>query len=141
MTLVVGAAAAFPHAARAQPKTLRVGAVSGQPRSVGFWQAFEQRMNELGYQDGKNFSFELLQAPTSEAFASGYMQILANKPDIVIASGPEIALKTALAATRSLPIVMVAIDDDPFAKGYVISLARHPPVTLPVFTFSRSISW
>src|SRR5262249_59993373 len=52
-------------------------------------------------------------------------QLLAGKPDIIIASGTEIALKTVLAATRSLPIVMVAIDYDPFAKGYVTSLA-HP---------------
>src|SRR5262249_35661317 len=51
-------------------------------------------------------------------------QLLAGKPDIIIASGTEIALKTALSATRSLPIVMVAIDYDPFAKGYVTSLAR-----------------
>jgi putative ABC transport system substrate-binding protein len=97
-------------------------------------------MAELGYQDGKNFTFELLQAPTFEALASGYPQILANKPDIVIASGTEIALKTPLAATQALPIVMVAVDYDPFAKGYVTSLAR-PPAMLLASTFSRSISW
>jgi putative ABC transport system substrate-binding protein len=124
MTFVVGAAVALPFATRAQPKMLRVGSVSGQPRSERFWQGFEQRMAELGYQDGRNFAFEHLQAPTPKAFASGYEQLLANKPDIVIASGPEIALKTALAATQSTPIVMVAVDYDPFAKGYVTSLAR-----------------
>jgi putative ABC transport system substrate-binding protein len=122
--LVAGATAAWPLAARPESKVLRVASVSGQPRSVGFWQAFEQRMVELGYQDGKNFAFELFQAPTIEAFASGYGQIVAGKPDILIASGTEIALKAALAATQSLPIVMVAIDYDPFAKGYVTSLAR-----------------
>src|SRR5262245_34177493 len=104
---------------------LRVGSVSGQPRSVGFWRAFEQRMAELGWEDGKNFAFDHLRAETVEEFASGYGQLLAGKPDIIIASGTEIALKTVLAATRSLPIVMVAIDYDPFAKGYVTSLA-HP---------------
>jgi putative tryptophan/tyrosine transport system substrate-binding protein len=124
MTFVVGAAVALPFATRAQPKMLRVGSVSGQPRSERFWQGFEQRMAELGYQNGKNFAFEHLQAATPEAFASGYEQLLANKPDIVIASGPEIALETVLAKTRSLPIVMVAVDYDPFAKGYVTSLAR-----------------
>jgi putative ABC transport system substrate-binding protein len=34
-------------------------------------------------------------------------------------------LKSAIAATSKLPIVMVAIDYDPFALGYVTSLA-HP---------------
>jgi hypothetical protein len=38
-------------AAHAQLKTLRVGAVSSQPRSAGFWQAFEKRLAELGYED------------------------------------------------------------------------------------------
>ncbi|WP_027575682.1 ABC transporter substrate-binding protein [Bradyrhizobium sp. WSM1743] len=122
---VVGAAAVgWPSATRAQSRILRVGSVSGQPRSERFWQGFEQRMAELGYQDGKNFAFDHVQARTAEAFASGYEQLLANKPDIVIASGTEIALKTALATTRSLPIVMVAVDYDPLAKGYVTSLAR-----------------
>jgi putative tryptophan/tyrosine transport system substrate-binding protein len=72
MTFVFGAAAALPFATCAQPKMLRVGSVSGQPRSEGFWQGFEQRMAELGYQDGKNFAFDHLQARTAEAFASGY---------------------------------------------------------------------
>ena len=81
-------------------------------------------MAELGWQDGKNFTFDLLRAPTIEAFTSGSEQLVAGKPDIVIASGPEIALKPALAATQTIPIVMVAIDHDSFAKGYVTSLAR-----------------
>jgi hypothetical protein len=59
-----GAAVAWPLAARAEPKTLRVGAVSSQLRSAGFWQAFEKRMAELGYGDGTNFAFEFLQAPS-----------------------------------------------------------------------------
>jgi hypothetical protein len=49
MTLIGGAAAALPVATGAQLKMLRVVSVSGQPRSVGFWQTFEQRMAELGY--------------------------------------------------------------------------------------------
>ena len=41
-----------------------------------------------------------------------------------MATGPESALKSALAVTRTLPIVMIAIDYDPFARGYVTNLAR-----------------
>jgi len=43
---------------------------------------------------------------------------------ILMAAGTEIALKSALAATDTLPIVMLAIDYDPIALGYVTSLAR-----------------
>jgi len=35
--------------------------------------------------------------------------LAAREPDIILATGPEIALKSALAATRTLPIVMIAI--------------------------------
>jgi putative ABC transport system substrate-binding protein len=45
-------------------------------------------------------------------------------PDVILATGPEIGLRSALAVTRTLPIVMIAIDYDPLARGYVTSLAR-----------------
>jgi ABC-type uncharacterized transport system substrate-binding protein len=38
--------------------------------------------------------------------------------------GPEIALQAAIAASRTIPIVMWAINSDPIARGYVKSLAR-----------------
>src|SRR5215475_3176156 len=58
-----GGAAAWPLAARAQQSAmLRVGVVSGQPKSASFHAAFEQRIAELGYHRGKNFAFEFLQA-------------------------------------------------------------------------------
>jgi hypothetical protein len=61
ITLLGGVAAAWPLAAWAQQPTkiLRVGTVAGTPKSSPPWVVFEQRMGELGYQEGKNFSFEL----------------------------------------------------------------------------------
>jgi putative ABC transport system substrate-binding protein len=117
---------AWPMAARAQqqPQMLRVGAVSGQPRSGPIFVAFEQRMAELGYQGGKNFTLEFVQAASIEGFESGYRELAARKVDIIVAGGPEVSLKSALATAGTLPIVMIAIDYDPFARGYVTSLAR-----------------
>jgi putative tryptophan/tyrosine transport system substrate-binding protein len=43
--------------------------------------------------------------------------------DILLAPGPEASLRAAMAATTTLPIVMVAIDYDPIGLGYVKSLA------------------
>jgi putative ABC transport system substrate-binding protein len=51
-------------------------------------------------------------------------QLVERKADVLIAFGPEVALKAAIAATKTVPIVMAAIDYDPFALGYVTSLAR-----------------
>lgn len=52
-------------------------------------------------------------------------ELVRRHVDIIMAQGPEETLKSAMAATNRLPIVMVAIDYDPFARGYVASLA-HP---------------
>jgi putative ABC transport system substrate-binding protein len=122
---LVGGAAAWPVGARGQVATaLRVGTVAGAQRAAPHWAAFEQRMAQLGYQQGENFTFDFVQASTIEEFELGYRQLAARKVDILVALGPEIALKSALATTRTLPIVMVAIDYDPLARGYVTSLAR-----------------
>jgi hypothetical protein len=55
ITLLGGAAAAWPLAARAQQPTkiLRVGTVAGTQKSSPQWVAFERRMGELGYQEGR----------------------------------------------------------------------------------------
>jgi putative ABC transport system substrate-binding protein len=44
--------------------------------------------------------------------------------DILVASGPEAALRAATDATRTMPIVMIAIDYDPIARGYSAGLPR-----------------
>ena len=121
-----GAAAALsrPVFAQSTTKMLRVGTVNVIPRSATFWVAFERRMAELGYQEGKNFAFDFVQIPNSEAWNAGYRELVARKPDIILALGPEISLKSALAASEKLPIVMVAVDYDPIARGYVTNLAR-----------------
>jgi ABC-type uncharacterized transport system substrate-binding protein len=125
ITLLSGAAA-WPLAARAQQpeKMLRVGTVAGNPKSGPQWVAFERRMGELGYQEGRNFSFDFLQATSADEYEVLYRKLAARMPNVIVAIGPEIGLKSALAVTRTLPIVMIAIDYDPLAHGYVTSLAR-----------------
>jgi putative ABC transport system substrate-binding protein len=123
---IAGGAAAFPFAALAQQgeRSLRVGVVSVLSRSAPFWLAFEQRMVELGYQDGKNYIVKFLNIPTPGAYESSYRELVASGVDIILATGPEIALKSATASAGSIPIVMVAVDFDPFAGGYLTSLAK-----------------
>jgi putative tryptophan/tyrosine transport system substrate-binding protein len=126
ITLLGGAAAAWPLAARAQQpeKMLRVGALSAQPRTARIWLAFERRMAELGYKQGTNFALEFVQVESIGDYEHGYRELVARKVDIMLANGPEIALKSARAATQTLPMVMLAIEYDPIARGYVTSLAR-----------------
>jgi ABC-type uncharacterized transport system substrate-binding protein len=126
ITLVGGATAAWPLALRAQQpaKMLRIGTVAGTQRSSPHWVAFERRMAELGYEQGKDFTFEFVQATSADEFESGYRKLTAGALDVILAIGPEVALKSAVAVTRTVPIVMTAIDYDPLARGYVTSLAR-----------------
>jgi putative tryptophan/tyrosine transport system substrate-binding protein len=126
ITLLGGTAVALPIAVHAQEpvKMLRVGVVSGQPRNSSFWQPFKQRMTELGYHDGKNFVFDFITVQNIDEYDPAYRELVSRHADIILAPGPEIALKSALANSTTTPIVMVAIDYDPLARGYVTSLAR-----------------
>jgi putative ABC transport system substrate-binding protein len=81
-------------------------------------------MAELGYQEGKSYTFEYLNVPRIEDYESGFRQLVARDVDIMVASGTEISLKSALASSDTKPIVMVAVDYDPLVHGYVTSLAR-----------------
>src|SRR5258707_9719399 len=70
-----GAAAAWPLGARAQQhKMLRVGFVGMQSREAPHYANFLKRMAELGYQEGRNFTFDYIQTPdvkaTTETIAS-----------------------------------------------------------------------
>ncbi len=112
--------------ARAQspPKMLRVGYVTLQPRSAPH-DAFVKRMGELGYHEGVNFAFEFLQVPSIDDYPAGYREVAARGSDILVASGNEVALRAAAeAAGDHIPVVFFAFDFDPFAKGFVTSLAK-----------------
>jgi putative ABC transport system substrate-binding protein len=121
---MLAAASLAPVRAFAQPKMLRVGLVIINPRTALYVAAFEKRMAELGYEEGRNFAFEFLQAPSFEDYPSAYAELARRKVDIFVASGNEAALHATQSAAGTLPIVMIAITFDPFEKGYVASLAR-----------------
>src|SRR6266550_2222856 len=122
---LLGAAAAWPLAARAQePKMLRVGFVGIQPREAPAYTNFLKRMAELGYQEGRNFTFDYIQTPDVEGYERNYRELAARKVDVFLAVGTERALRAALLAAEGKPIVLLAIDFDPVMRGYVASLSR-----------------
>ena len=122
---LLGGAAAWPLAARAQqPRMLRVGFVGIQPRGASIYVAFLKRMAELGYQEGRNFTFEYIQAPSIEGYEASYRELLSRKVDILMAAGNEPSLRSARAVAGTSPIAFLAIDFDPLAAGDVASLAR-----------------
>ena len=123
---LLGSAATWPIAARAQPqKTLRIGMASVLPRNNPTTDAFLKRLRALGYDEEHNLAFEYVKVPSAAEYPDGMKEVVRRHVDIIIAQGPEEILKAAMAATNTTPIVMIAIDFDPFARGYVTSLA-HP---------------
>ena len=124
---------------------LRVGSCAPSPRAGseggagGFLQGFDVRMREHGYVEGQNFTMDYIDLQGRvERYGDVMQQLVNRKADVIVAFGPEEALKAALAATRTIPIVMVAIDFDPFTLGYVTSLAPRRAMS-PASCWSRSI--
>src|SRR2546429_8166151 len=126
ISLLGGAAAAWSPAVRAQlqPKMLRVGFVGMQPRESPLYTAFLKRMAELGYQEGRNFTFDYIQTPNIEGYEKNYRELAGRKVDVFLAVGNERALRAALLAAEGRPIAFLAVDFDPLARGYVASLSR-----------------
>ena len=111
--------------AQTTSKVLRLGMVSQNPRAVPFTVAFERRLHELGYSEGQTLFVEYIDTEGQvQRIAEGMREVVRRGVDVLLAGGPEDSLKSALAATSKLPIVMIAIDYDPVALGYVQSLAR-----------------
>ena len=118
-------AIAVPGPLRAQaPARLRVGTANVQPRSAPQWVAFIKRMAEFGYVEGRNFTYDHVLVPNDRDWEASYRQVMAGRPNIVIAAGPEASLRAALAVSGTTPVVMVAIDFDPVARGFITSLAK-----------------
>ena len=59
----------------------------------------------------------------SKVFA-GAAELIHSNVDLVVAFGPELPLKAAVAASQTVPIVMIAINFDPVAAGYVRDITR-----------------
>jgi putative tryptophan/tyrosine transport system substrate-binding protein len=125
ITLLGGAAAGLPLAARAQPvgKVFRIG-VLGYARSSGLEALFAE-LHRLGFNDGENLSVQWRfldeDARAPQVLAD---ELVRTMPDVLVVNGPEVGLKAAVEATKTIPIVTIAINFDPIARGYVASLGR-----------------
>ncbi len=127
ITLFGGAAIAWPLAARAQKsgKIARIGYLStANPRSMPSFQAFEQRLRELGYIEGQNIVIEYRNAEGEVDRLPDLAADLVRLDVNVIVTATDPATRAAKGATTTIPILMMAINYDPIALGYIDSIAR-----------------
>ena len=83
-----------------------------------------QGLRDLGYEQGKNFSYEPRFAAGKPAAFPGFAaELVQRKADVIYAQGPA-AVKAAWAATRVIPIVAYDLETDPVQAGWARSLAR-----------------
>jgi putative ABC transport system substrate-binding protein len=119
---------AAPLAVEAQPgKVYRIGLLdysSPNPGRQAWWNAFRQRMRELGYVEGQNVSFEPRWAQGDQVRVRKLAAELVGLKVDLIATGGQSAAIAAKRVTSTIPIVM-ATGSDPVALGIVASL-RHP---------------
>jgi putative ABC transport system substrate-binding protein len=126
ITLLGGAAASWPLAARAQPARLpTIGFFSaGSAAALTNWvAALVQRLRELGWIEGRTVAIEYRWAEgRDERIAEITAELVRLKVDVIVthSAGPVIAAKRA---TSVIPIVFV-VGADAVGGGLVTSLAR-----------------
>jgi putative tryptophan/tyrosine transport system substrate-binding protein len=127
IALLGGAAAVWPHSARAQQtaKIPRIGLLSPfAPADTAPWhQAFLRGLSDLGWVDGKNIAIEYRYSDgKNDRLPKLIADLVRLKVDIIVTAVTNDTL-AAKNAAGGIPIVMAAAGD-PVATGIVASLAR-----------------
>ena len=94
------------------------------PPPIAYYQAFLARLRALGFSEGENLSVEYraLNDPRGPIVAAA--ELVRSRPELIVAEGPELSLQAVVGESRFIPIVMIAVNYDPIARGYVQSLPR-----------------
>src|SRR6516225_5506131 len=127
---LVGAAAAWPLSVRAQQpahKLARIGLLQpslDNPIVARGYPAFLEEMKKSGFSEGQNLTIRFVRLDQDSQGLFAETAELLQKVDLVVSVGAEAALQAVLAASRTIPVVIWAINYDPVALGYVNSLVR-----------------
>jgi len=129
ITLLGGAAAAWPLAARAQQgeRMPRIGVLtsfaSNDPAEQAYILAFTQALAQSGWIDGRNARIDIRWGAGDPEHIRRYAaELVALAPGVILAVSSA-ATGPLLQATRTVPVVFVEVGE-PVGAGFVESLAR-----------------
>jgi putative ABC transport system substrate-binding protein len=129
ITLLGGAVAAWPLAARAQqPERMRrigvlVGSVETDLESQARVAAFERGLQTLGWIAGRNVHLDYrFGSADSELIQKYAAELVGMMPDVILANSPQV-LRALSQRTSTIPIVFALIVD-PVGEGFIKSLAQ-----------------
>jgi putative ABC transport system substrate-binding protein len=130
ITLVGGAAAAWPVVARAQqPERVRrigvlMASAADDSENQARMAAFLEGLAQLGWTDGRNVRIDTRWATTNaDDLRRHAAELAALVPDVLVAASGTATVAPLLQATRTVPIVFVVVVD-PVGAGFVASLGR-----------------
>jgi len=134
---LLGGAAAWPLAARAQSERVRrIGLLMGvadDQEGYARLAALKKGLQELGWTDGRNIQIETrFGGADIDRIQAHAAELMALAPDVLIGQTTP-AIRALRQATSSTPIIMAAVND-PVEQGFVSSLA-HPGGNITGFTF------
>ena len=138
ISLLGGAAAAWPLAARAQqPERMRrIGVLIGGDENA-FLSAFTQALAGLGWTDGRNVRIDLRGARGDTNRIPALQELVGLQPDIIVTGGA--AATVALQReTRTIPIVFASVSD-PVVSSLVPRLDRPSGNVTGFATFEASL--
>ena len=88
-------------------------------------EAFRAALRELGYIEEQNIAIEYRYADGKlDRFSELAVELVRLKVDVIVAAGGDSRIRTAMNATKTIPIVMMSVGLDPVKEGLVESLAR-----------------